>query len=128
MAQIRLVAFRVEDNEWKSRTLVVDGRLAHLNGVGGRNRRIDPLKLTASSFRDRGEVVLRIRVDIELSGACILTSTPAAAAVHFESLTAALASARATAADAETDIEIWGPDGFYVFVHQPQGWPRRITH
>jgi len=46
----------------------------------------------------------------------------------FESLTAALASARATAADAETDIEIWGPDGFYVFVHQPQGWPRRITH
>jgi hypothetical protein len=71
--------------------------------------------------------VLRFRVDMEPSGACWLKSTPEGVSLQFESLTAALASARMTAADAEADIEIWA-DGFYVFVHQPQGWPRRIIH
>ena len=70
--------------------------------------------------------VLRFRIDIQSSGACLL-STPVDAAVQFDNLTTALASARVTAADAEADIDIW-MDGLYMFVHQPQGWPRRITH
>ena len=70
--------------------------------------------------------MLRFRIDIQPSGACLL-STPVDTAVQFDSLTTALASARVTAADAEADIEIW-MDRLYMFVHQPQGWPRRITH
>ena len=70
--------------------------------------------------------MLRFRIDMEPSGACLL-STPVNAAVQFDSLTTALASARVTAADAEADIDIW-MDGLYMFVHQPQGWPRQITH
>ena len=69
--------------------------------------------------------VLRFRIDMQPSGACLL-STRMDAAVQFDSLTTALASARLTAAEAEADIEIW-MDGFYVFVHQPQGWPHPIT-
>jgi hypothetical protein len=45
------------------------------------------------------------------SGTCSLASTPKGAALPFESLAAALASARITAADGEADIEIW-MDGF----------------
>ena len=69
--------------------------------------------------------MLRFRIDMKPSGACSLASTPEGAALPFESLAAALASARITAADAEADIEIW-MDEFYMFVHQPQGWPRCI--
>lgn len=88
----------------------------------------DPLNSRGKShpFSELGSEVLRFRIDIQPSGACLL-STPVGAAVQFDSLTTALASARVTAADAEADIEIW-MDGLYMFVHQPQGWPRRITH
>jgi hypothetical protein len=58
---------------------------------------------------------LRFRIDMTPSGACSLASTPKGPVLPFESLAAALASARITAADAAADIEIW-MDQFYVFV------------
>ena len=83
----------------------------------------DPLNSRRENilFSELGNEVLRFRIDIQPSGACLL-STPVDAAVQFDSLTTALASARVTAADAEADIDIW-MDGLYMFVHQPQGWP-----
>jgi hypothetical protein len=89
-------------------------------------RRSTELAAKEYPFSELGNEVLRFRIDIQPCGACLL-STPVDAAVQFDSLTTALASARVTAADAEADIEIW-MDGLYMFVHQPQGWPRRITH
>jgi hypothetical protein len=71
--------------------------------------------------------VLRFRVYLQPSGACSLTTTPEGAALQFAKLSDALASARVTAADEEADIEILGTEGFYVFVHQPRGWPKRLT-
>jgi len=111
-------------NERESRTLVVDHRMVNADGTADWDHCIDdPLNSRRKSI---GETrMLRFRIDMQPSGACVL-STPVDAAVQFDSLTTALASARVTAAEAEADIEIW-MDGFYVFVHQPQGWPRRIT-
>ena len=107
----------MDDGERQSRAFVVDDCLGHVHGTAGRDCHVDPM--------NRGTGVLRFRIDMKPSGACSLASTPEGAALPFESLAAALASARITAADAEADIEIW-MDEFYVFVHQPQGWPRCI--
>jgi hypothetical protein len=109
--------------------LVVDHRVVNADGTADWDHCIDdPLNSRRKNilFSEMGNEVLRFRIDIQPSGACLL-STPVDAAVQFDSLTAALASARVTAADAEADIDIW-MDGLYMFVHQPQGWPRRITH
>ena len=112
-------------NERESRTLVVDHRVVNADGTADWDHCIDD-PLNSRRKRIGENEVLRFRIDIQSSGACLL-STPVDAAVQFDSLTTALASARVTAADAEADIEIW-MDGLYMFVHQPQGWPRRITH
>ena len=112
-------------NERESRTLVVDHRVVNADGTADWDHCIDD-PLNSRRKRIGENEVLRFRIDIQSSGACLL-STPVDAAVQFDSLTTALASARVTAADAEADIDIW-MDGLYMFVHQPQGWPRRITH
>ena len=112
-------------NERESRTLVVDHRVVNADGTADWDHCIDD-PLNSRRKRIGENEVLRFRIDIQSSGACLL-STPVDAAVQFDSLTTALASARVTAADAEADIEIW-MDGLYMFMHQPQGWPRRITH
>jgi len=64
----------------------------------------DPLNSRRKNilFSELGNEVLRFRIDIQPSGACLLC-TPVDAAVQFDSLTTALV----TAADAEADIEIW---------------------
>jgi len=112
-------------NEREIRILVADHRMVNADGTADWDHCIDD-PLNSRRKRIGENEVLRFRIDIQSSGACLL-STPVDAAVQFDSLTTALASARVTAADAEADIEIW-MDGLYMFVHQPQGWPRRITH
>ena len=112
-------------NEREIRILVADHRMVNADGTADWDHCIDD-PLNSRRKRIGENEVLRFRIDIQPSGACLL-STPVDAAVQFDSLTTALASARVTAADAEADIEIW-MDGLYMFVHQPQGWPRRITH
>ena len=112
-------------NEREIRILVADHRMVNADGTADWDHCIDD-PLNSRRKRIGENEVLRFRIDIQSSGACLL-STPVDAAVQFDSLTTALASARVTAADAEADIEIW-MDGLYMFMHQPQGWPRRITH
>src|SRR5690242_12857983 len=91
---------------WTIGWLTLMALLIGINSLNSR-RKSHPL----SGF---GSEVLRFRIDIQPSGACLL-STPVDAAMQFDSLTAALASARVTAADAEADIDIW-MDGLYMFV------------
>jgi len=112
-------------NEREIRILVADHRMVNADGTADWDHCIDD-PLNSRRKRIGENEVLRFRIDIQSSGACLL-STPVDAAVQFDNLTTALASARVTAADAEADIDIW-MDGLYMFVHQPQGWPRRITH
>ena len=112
-------------NEREIRILVADHRMVNADGTAAWDHCIDD-PLNSRRKRIGENEVLRFRIDIQSSGACLL-STPVDAAVQFDSLTTALASARVTAADAEADIDIW-MDGLYMYVHQPQGWPRRITH
>ena len=111
-------------NEREIRILVADHRMVNADGTADWDHCIDD-PLNSRRKRIGENEVLRFRIDIQSSGACLL-STPVDAAVQFDSLTTALASARVTAADAEADIDIW-MDGLYMFVHQPQGWPRRLT-
>src|SRR5947207_15103440 len=75
-------------------------------------------------FSELGNEVLRFRIDIQPSGAGLL-STPVDAAVQFDNLTTALASARVTAAEGEADHDI-PMDGLDMFVDQPQGWRRQL--
>jgi hypothetical protein len=46
--------------------------------------------------------------------------------LQFADLAAALAHARDIAGGKPSDIELWA-DGLYVFIHQTEGWPHRIT-
>jgi len=103
-------------SERESRAFVVDDCLRHVHGTAGRDRCVDPMNRGPGCY---------VFADMKASGACSLASTPEGAALPFESLAAALACARITAANAEADIEIW-MDRFYVFVHQPHGWPSCI--
>ena len=92
-------------NEREIRILVADHRMVNADGTADWDHCIDD-PLNSRRKRIGENEVLRFRIDIQSSGACLL-STPVDAAVQFDSLTTALASARVTAADAEADIDIW---------------------
>ena len=67
----------------------------------------------------------RFRFTRDVTGTWILTGIAGQPAVHFSDLAVAISYARQDADAAEADIELWA-DGFYVFVHQTEGWPHRI--
>jgi hypothetical protein len=58
-------------------------------------------------------------------GGWVLTSEANPSVRQFNDLPSALAFARAAAESKEADIELW-VDGFYIFVHQPTGWPHAV--
>jgi hypothetical protein len=54
-----------------------------------------------------------------------LTGTASKVPAHFSDLSHALSFARADAAGGEAEVELW-VDGYYIFVHQAEGWPHPI--
>jgi hypothetical protein len=84
--------------------------------------RIRPRKTQATKL---GGQRPRFCIARDAAGIWTLTGASREPAVQFSDLTVAISYARQDAGAAEADIEL-RVDGFYAFVHQPEGWPHRI--
>src|SRR5437762_13777709 len=87
-------------NEREIRILVADHRMVNADGTADWDHCIDdPLNSRRKNIlvSELGNEVLRFRIDIQASGACLL-STPVDASVQVDRLTAGLAVARVTGA------------------------------
>ncbi len=90
-------------------------------------RRLSPLNRCGCAEGDEGarKAIPRFSVTRDANGIWIVSGGSRQAPAHFHDLAGALCFARDDAGGGEADLEFW-VEGFYIFVHQTEGWPRRI--